>query len=106
MHILRDIKTGERTIIRVCHQCDPDTYPYGKPILPTDIGAKKDEKGNWVCSECQTEDLNRLFLRTLGPQHPKCQAFIKAEDRNVRKLNDAARRLNEVSGQYLMVTHN
>jgi hypothetical protein len=39
---------------------------------------------------------------TLGPQHPKCQAFIKAEDRNVRKLNDAARRLNEVSGQYLM----
>jgi hypothetical protein len=102
MHILRDIKTGERTIIRVCHQCDPDTYPYGKPILPTDIGAKKDEKGNWVCSECQTEDLNRLFLRTLGPQHPKCQAFIKAEDRNVRKLNDAARRLNEVSGQYLM----
>ena len=102
MHILRDIKTGERTIIRICHQCDPDTYPKGKPILPTDINAKKDEKGNWVCSECQTESLNRMFLRTLGPNHPKCQAFIKAEDRNVRKLNDAARRLNEVSGQYLM----
>jgi hypothetical protein len=41
MHILRDIKTGERTIIRICHQCDPDTYPKGKPILPTDINWNK-----------------------------------------------------------------
>ena len=66
------------------------------------MNAKKDEKGNWVCSECQTEDLNKMFLRTLGSQHPKCQAFIKAEDNQVRKHNDAARRLNEKSGQYLM----
>jgi hypothetical protein len=102
MHILRDIKTGERTIIRVCHQCDPDTYPKGKPILPNDMMAKKDDKGNWICSECQEESLNKMFLRTLGQQHPKCQAIIKQEDKQVRKYNDAARRLNEVSGQYLM----
>ncbi len=73
----------------------------GKPII-NDMNAKKDDKGNWVCSECQTEDLNKMFLRTLGPQHPKCQAFIAAEDRKVQKYNDAARRLNEVSGQYLI----
>jgi hypothetical protein len=67
------------------------------------MNAKKDDKtGNWVCSECQTEDLNRMFLRTLGPNNPKCHAFIEEEDRKVRKHNDAARRLNEVSGQYLM----
>ena len=42
------------------------------------MNAKKDDKGNWVCSECQTEDLNKMFLRTLGPQHPKYQAFIAA----------------------------
>ena len=77
-------------------------YPRGKPIV-NDINAKKDDKtGQWICSECQTEDLNRMFLRTLGPNHPKCQAFIKAEERKVLKHNDAARRLNEVSGQYLM----
>jgi len=107
MAILRDMtrgkgKKGETFYIRICYQCDPSTYSRGKPVLPTDINAKKDSKGNWVCSECQTEDLNRMFLRTLGPQHPKCQAFIKAEDNQVRKYNDAARRLNEKSGQHLM----
>ena len=101
-NILRDMTgTGERTIIHICYKCDPDTYPRGKPII-NDMNAKKDEKGNWVCSECQTEDLNKMFLRTLGSQHPKCQAVIKAEDNQVRKHNDAARRLNEKSGQYLM----
>jgi|SRR5215217_2520526 len=103
MAILRDIKTGEKSYIHVCYQCDPDIYPKGKPILPTDINAKRDEKtGNWVCSECQTEDLNKMFLRTLGPNHPKCQAFIKEEDRQVQKYNDGARRLNEKAGQHLM----
>jgi hypothetical protein len=43
--------------------------------------AKKDKKGNWVRGECVTEDLNKMFLRTLGPNNPKCQAFIKQEDR-------------------------
>ena len=43
-----------------------------------------------------------MFLRTLGPNHPKCQAFINKEEREVLKHNDAARRLNEVSGQTLM----
>jgi hypothetical protein len=31
-----------------------------------------------------------------------CQSFIKVEERKVLKYNDAARRLNEVSGQHLM----
>jgi hypothetical protein len=101
VNIIKDMKTGETSIVRICYQCDPDTYPRGKPIINY-MNAKKDEKGNWVCSECQTEDLNKMFLRTLGPQHPKCQAFIKAEDNQVGKYNDAALRLNEVSGQHLM----
>ena len=102
MAIIRDIKTGETTRIHLCHQCEPSTYPRGKPIQPDDMMAKKDEKGNWVCGECVTEDLNKMFLPTLGPNNPKCQAFIKQEDRKVLRYNDAARRLNEVSGQYLM----
>ena len=74
----------------------------GKPIV-NDPGATKDlNTGKWICSSCQEESLNKMFLRTLGPNHPKCQAFIAAEDRKVRKHNDAARRLNEHSKQYLM----
>ena len=68
-----------------------------------DPGATKDlNTGKWICSSCQEESLNKMFLRTLGPNHPKCQAFIAAEDRKVRKHNDAARILNEHSKQYLM----
>jgi hypothetical protein len=102
MPTLIDRKIGDKFFIRICNQCDPSTYPRGKPILPTDIGAKKDEKGNWVCSECQTEDLNRMFLRTLGPQHPDAQAFIKAEDSTIRKHNNTAKTLNEKLGGYYM----
>jgi hypothetical protein len=43
-----------------------------------------------------------MFLLTLGPNHPKCQSFIKAEDRKVQRYNDGARRLNEKAGQHLM----
>src|SRR5215207_11753927 len=101
INIIKDPKTGITDVVHLCFECDPDLYPRGKPII-NDPGATKDEKGNWVCSSCQEESLNKMFLRTLGPQHPKCQSFIKAEDKRVRKHNDAARRLNEVSGQYLM----
>ena len=65
-------------------------------------GAKKDKKGNWICSDCQTESLNRHRIKRLGINHPDCQGFIGVEDRKVRRHNDAARRLNEVLGQYLM----
>ena len=63
-----------------------------------DPGATKDlNTGKWICSSCQEESLNKMFLRTLGINHPKVQGFIAAEERKVRKHNDAARRLNEVS---------
>ena len=101
INIIKDPKTGITDVIHLCFECDPDIYPRGKPIV-NDLSATKDEKGNWICSSCQEESLNRMFLRTLGINHPKVQCFIAAEDRKVRKYNDAARRLNEVSGQYLM----
>ena len=102
MPILKDTTTGETYRIHICYQCDPEQYPKGKPIDITDWKARKDEKGNWVCGECQIEDINKRKLRMLGPNHPEVQAFIKEEDKQVRQHNDAARRLNQVSGQYLM----
>ena len=86
----------------LCYECDPDIYPKGKPIF-NDLGAKKDEKtGKWVCSDCITECINKGRIKRLGINHPDVQGFIKVEERKVLKHNDAARRLNEISGQYLM----
>jgi hypothetical protein len=102
INIIKDPKTGITDVIHLCFECDPDIYPRGKPIV-NDPGATKDlNTGKWICSSCQEESLNKMFLRTLGINHPKVQGFIAAEERKVRKYNDAARRLNEVSGQYLM----
>ncbi len=94
-------KTGETSIVRICYSCDVDQYPNGNPII-NDMNARKDEKGNWVCSSCQEESLNKMFLRTLGPQHPKVKAFIETENKRVRKHNDAAKRLNDKAGATLM----
>jgi hypothetical protein len=36
-----------------------------------------------------------MFLRTLGPNHPKCQAFIKQEDNDCKRWNNYVKRVNE-----------
>ena len=35
---------------KICHACEPELYPKGKPIID-DYGARRDNKGNWICSE-------------------------------------------------------
>jgi hypothetical protein len=55
-----------------------------------------------VVSSCYQDNSYHVCQEYLGPQHPSCQAFINKEEREVLKYNDAARRLNEVSGQYLI----
>jgi hypothetical protein len=49
--------TGETRRIHICYECDPDQYPNGKPIDPNDSMAEPDSKGNWICGDCQIEDL-------------------------------------------------
>ncbi|HEU4822555.1 MAG TPA: hypothetical protein VFS97_03955 [Nitrososphaeraceae archaeon] len=77
--ILKDTTTGETCRIHICYQCAPDIYPKGKPIDITDWMARKDEKGNWVCGDCQIEALNKRKMRVLGLQHPDVKAFIQKE---------------------------
>jgi hypothetical protein len=73
-----------------------------KPII-NDPGATKDlNTGKWICSDCRTERINKGRIKRLGINHPDVQGFINVEERKVLKHNDAARRLNEVSGQYLI----
>jgi hypothetical protein len=84
MHKLKDITTGEAYRMHVCYECDPDRYPNGKPILLSDKLAEPNEKGEWVCGECQIEELNKGKIRVLGLQHEDVQAFIQKEDNDCK----------------------
>jgi hypothetical protein len=95
MHKLKDTTTGENYIIHVCYECDPEQYPTGKPILPSDKLAEPSEKGEWVCGECQTEELNKRKMRVLGSQHPEVKAFIQKEDNDCKRWNNYAKSVNQ-----------
>jgi hypothetical protein len=106
MHRLKDATTRENHIIHVCYECDPKQYPEGKPILPSDKLAEPNEKGQWVCGECQIEELNKRKMRVLGLQHPDVKAFIQKEDNNCRRWNNYAKRVNENLGAGLIYKRN
>jgi hypothetical protein len=96
MPIFKDTETGETFRVHVCYQCDIDRYPTGKPIDATDKLAEPLPDGSgWVCGDCKVEELNKRKLRVLGPQHPDVQAFITREEREVRRWNQYARRVNK-----------
>jgi hypothetical protein len=55
-----DLTNGksQRYKINICHFCDHDKYPTGKPIDPTtDIHAQQTVKGGWKCGVCSAEVL-------------------------------------------------
>jgi hypothetical protein len=58
-------RKGKRYNIEVCHYCNHDKYPHGKPIdSTTDLHARKTDKGNWKCGTCvaeESKDLLRLM---------------------------------------------
>ena len=95
MNTLKDTITGENYIIHVCYECDPEQYPSGKPILPSDKLAEPNEKGEWVCGECKIEELNKRKTRVLGLQHKDVQVFIQKEDNDCKRCNNYAKRVNE-----------
>lgn len=85
---LKDLIAGETRRIHICYECDPDIYPNGKPIDLNDWMARKDEKGNWVCGDCQIEELNKRKIRVLGLNHPDVKWFIQQEDKKVKAWNN------------------
>jgi predicted amidophosphoribosyltransferase len=94
MSTLKDITTGEARKIHICYECDPDTYPTGKPIDPSDTLAEPNEKGEWVCGKCQIEEFNKRKLRVLGLQHPEVQRIIQQEHKKVKAWNSYAKKVN------------
>jgi hypothetical protein len=108
MHRLKDATTGENHIIHVCYECDPEQYPEGKPILPSDKLAepKANEKGEGVCGECQIEELNKRKMRVFGLQHPDVKAFIQKEDADRKRWNNYVKRVNQTMGAGLKYKKN
>jgi hypothetical protein len=49
MNTLKDTTTGETYRLHIYYACDPDQYPDGKPIDPSDKLAEPNEKEEWVC---------------------------------------------------------
>jgi hypothetical protein len=92
---LKDIKTGETRRIDICYSRDSDQYPNGKPIDPNDWKARMDEKGEWICGECQVEDLNKRKIRVLGKDHPDSKFIIEQEELKTKAYNNYAKRVNE-----------
>ena len=95
MNKLKDTTTGQNYIIHVCYECDPDQYPNGKPILPSDKLADPNEKGEWVCGDCQIEELNKRKIHVLGLNHPDVKWFADLENKQTKAYNNYAKRVNE-----------
>jgi hypothetical protein len=76
----------------ICHACEPELYPKGKLIID-DYGAKKDSKGNWICSECQETERRKELLRIYGSNHVNTRSFLDYEDRQIRKWNQTVKKL-------------
>jgi hypothetical protein len=106
MHKLKDTTTGENYIIHVCYECDPDWYPTGKPILPSDKLAEPNEKGEWVCGDCQIEELNKRKMRVWGLQHPDVKAFITKEENDCKRWNNYVKSVNQNMGAGLKYKKN
>jgi hypothetical protein len=62
---LKDLTTGETRTIHICYQCDSEQYPRGKPIDVNDWKARPNEKGEWICGDCQIEELHKRKIRVL-----------------------------------------
>jgi hypothetical protein len=59
MPTLIDTVTGETYRMHICYEYDPDQYPDGKPIDPSDKLTELNDKGEWVCGECKIEEFNK-----------------------------------------------
>jgi hypothetical protein len=64
--ILRDRTTGKIQKINICHYCNNETYPKGKPIIDNKHAVRTD-KGDYKCGECVNVERRQRLIRTLGP---------------------------------------
>ena len=88
MPTLKDITAGETRRIHICYSYDIDQYPDGKPIDPSDMLAQKLPSSQWICGECQIEELNKRKLKLFGVNHSDVQYFIQQEDKKVKAWNN------------------
>lgn len=61
MAVLRDLTTGKRHRINVCHYCDHQRYPRGKPKLDDDPNGQLQPDGSYKCGPCRDQETKKLL---------------------------------------------
>jgi hypothetical protein len=71
--------------IHICHECDPKRYPRGKPIMPEDTMASKDENtGEWICGPCRQEAIDSDIVKA-DPHSQKAQQILKKRAQETKR---------------------
>jgi hypothetical protein len=92
--ILKDKTTGRVSKINICHYCNNETYPKGKPIID-DRHAVRTNKGDYKCGHCVSEDNMHLNMRVLGRNHPIVKDYLSKKKQEIDEYNKYARQINQ-----------
>jgi hypothetical protein len=95
-NILTDKTTGKISKINICHYCNSDIYPSGKPIID-DKNAVRTAKGDYKCGECVGEDNVKLNMRMLGRNHPMIKDYLSQKQNEINQWNKYARSVNNMN---------
>jgi formate dehydrogenase assembly factor FdhD len=94
MAILKDVKTGERFQIQLCKYCtDFDGRP--KPILPNDMGARRERDGSYKCGTCIQESIDNSIIKT-NPNSVKSQKILRRR-KHEQMIDEINKRIYERS---------
>jgi len=70
----------------------------GNLLTQNDTLAEKLPSGEWICGDCQIEELNKRKIMDLGLNHPDVKWFIQQEETKVKAYNNYAKRINQNMG--------
>jgi hypothetical protein len=88
--------------VNTCAFCGPGiTHLIDPSIYPDDIIAKQDKSGKWKCGHCQDRDIKDMIVRG-SPNSPRAKEIVAEHTVEVNRHNEAARRLNQISGHEAM----
>ena len=59
MPTLRDTTTGKTYRFHICYECNPQQYPNGKPIDPSDTLAEPNKKVNGYVENVKQKNLTK-----------------------------------------------
>lgn len=88
--------------VAICAYCESGVIHFIDPLMyKNDVIAEQDSNGRWKCGNCQERETQDMIVRA-APNSPRAKEIIKEHTTEVNKHNEAARRLNQMSGHEAM----